>query len=207
MTVLEPADPALDEPTDRDLADRVQFDRDEGAFRQLYRRHTPRLLRFVLRLLGATDQKTQEAEDVIQDIWIRAVEGLPGLAWQSTFATWLGGIALNRVREQLKRDGRWRFDELDELETRNAVGPLEQNSALPGVRLDLERAIRDLPDGYRTVLVLHDLEGMTHDEIGRRCEITVGTSRSQLFHARRAVRRRLTDQRPSDSPTFSETRS
>ena len=59
--------------------------------------------------------------------------------------------------------------------------------------MDLEQAIRALPDGYRTVLVLHDLEGFTHPEIAERLEIAVGTSRSQLHHARRAVRQQLTD--------------
>jgi RNA polymerase sigma-70 factor (ECF subfamily) len=54
--------------------------------------------------------------------------------------------------------------------------------------MDLERAITALPDGYRTVLVLHDVEGFTHQEIGERLEITTGTSRSQLHHARRAMR-------------------
>ena len=58
----------------------------------------------------------------------------------------------------------------------------------PEDRMDLERAIAALPDGYRTVLLLHDVEGFTHPEIGERLEIAVGTSRSQLFHARRALR-------------------
>jgi len=62
-------------------------------------------------------------------------------------------------------------------------------AARPGERLDLERAIAALPDGYRTVLVLHDVEGFTHPEIGERLDISVGTSRSQLFRARRTLRR------------------
>ena len=58
----------------------------------------------------------------------------------------------------------------------------------PGEQMDLERAIALLPDGYRHVLLLHDVEGYTHEEISAKLEITAGTSKSQLFHARRALR-------------------
>ena len=61
----------------------------------------------------------------------------------------------------------------------------------PDLTLDLERAVASLPDGYRTVLILHDVEGLTHDEIAGMLEIEPGTSKSQLFHARRALRERL----------------
>lgn len=169
------------EAGDRELAERVQRGGDEEAFRALYRRHTPYLYQFVLRLL---DGREAEAEDVIQDTWLRAVAALSGFRWESALRTWLTGIALNRAREILRKRGRW-------------PGALPNTVPDPGPpprvpdRIDLERAISALPPGYRAVLVLHDVEGFTHREISERLEIAVGTSRSQLHHARRAVRQAL----------------
>lgn len=166
---------------DRELATRVLEDGDEDAFRVLYRRHTPSLYQFVLRLLNGNEV---EAEDVIQDTWLRAVKALDGFRWEAALRTWLTGIALNRARELLRKRKR-SFEELPDV--------LPDPGPPPRVpdRIDLERAIAGLPDGYRTVLVLHDVEGFTHREISERLEIAVGTSRSQLHHARRAVRRSL----------------
>jgi RNA polymerase sigma-70 factor (ECF subfamily) len=91
-------------------------------------------------------------------------------------------------REVLRRRSRRRTSDLDSA-PEPAAGPSPD-----GERVDLERAIATLPDGSRAVLVLHDVEGFTHEEIGRRLKIAVGTSKSQLFAARRALRARL-DQR------------
>lgn len=165
------------ERSDRDLADRVWRQGDEQAFRLLYRRHTPRLYGLVLRLLGYAEQ---DAEDVVQETWLQAVERLGEFRWESAFGTWLAAIGLNRARDQIRRS------------SRRTMVPLPP--ALPaaarsdGDRVDLERAIARLPEGYRTVLVLHDVEGLTHEEIGAALGVTAGTSKSQLFAARRAMR-------------------
>ncbi len=165
---------------DRSLARAVTAG-DEAAFRALYRRHTPAMYGLVTRLLG---EAGADADDVIQEAWIRAVRALPRFEWRSTLRTWLCGIAVNRVREQVRRQGR-RLD--DQPLDGHAVGFTPR----PGGHLDLEAAVATLPDGYRTVLLLHDWEGYSHPEIARRLDIAVGTSRSQLFHARRALRRLL----------------
>jgi len=175
--------PALDPiADDRDLATALMRGGDETAFRTLYRRHTPVLYQIVLRMLGGSEA---DAEDAVQDTWIRATTRLASFRWESSFRTWLVGIGLNRAREILRRRGRRPTTELDEANGRHA--PITHD----GDRLDLERAIARLPDGSRAVLVLHDVEGFTHEEIGRRLRIAVGTSRSQLFAARRALRARL----------------
>lgn len=168
--------------TDPELAARVQ-DGDEAAFRTLYRRHTPRLWPLALRLLGGSAARA-EAEDAIQETWIRAVEALDGFRWEAAFSTWLSGIALNCAREQLRKSKRRKETSTDGMLERLDGGPPLDTER----RLDLEEAIAGLPDGYRTVLILHDLEGYTHPEIAERMGIAVGTSRSQLYHARRAVR-------------------
>jgi RNA polymerase sigma-70 factor (ECF subfamily) len=167
--------------SDRELSDRIVGEGDEGAFRALYRRHTPSLYPFVLRILGGA---REEAEDVVQDTWLRAVKALATFRWESSFRTWLMGIGLNRAREilrtRVRREG-----------VTFAAGDVAVRPAPVAERLDVERALQALPDGYREVLILHDVEGFTHPEISERLDIAVGTSKSQLFHARRALRRLL----------------
>ncbi|UCF18217.1 MAG: RNA polymerase sigma factor [Gemmatimonadota bacterium] len=150
----------------------------ERAFRELYRRHTPKLFQFVMRLLGGVEV---DAEDIVQETWVRAAERLSGFRWESSFATWLTGIGLNMCRDL------WRRRNGRELDWDVAAEPVERAGA-PDERIDLERAIALLPSGYRTVLILHDLEGCTHEEIGHRLGIAAGTSKSQLSSARRAMR-------------------
>ena len=170
-----------DDLTDRDLAELVIQQGDEGAFRLLYRRHTPSMYRFVLRLVGGN---AQEAEDVVQETWLRAARGLEGFQWRSALRSWLTGIALNRVREMARKQKR----SLVEVDVDWELPTVARD---PGHRIDLERALELLPPGFRTVLVLHDVEGFTHQEIGERLGITDGTSKSQLHGARKAMRRLL----------------
>ena len=171
--------PAL---ADRELAQALLLHRDEAAFRELYRRHTPRLLQFVLRIVGGSEA---DAEDVVQETWIRAVEKMDGFRWEAAFATWLTGIGLNVARGMLRRQGRW------EVPTDSGTPEGWRPPPMDGERIDLERAIALLPAGYRAVVVLHDVEGYTHEEIGERLGVSAGTSKSQLSHARRALRRLL----------------
>ncbi|MEO8295134.1 MAG: sigma-70 family RNA polymerase sigma factor [Gemmatimonadota bacterium] len=163
---------------DRDLVDGILHSGDERAFRELYRRYTPRLLMTAMRLLGGSEM---DAEDAVQETWIRAVRELAGFRWKSALPTWLTAIACNVARDQLRR-----------IRRRAEQEPVrdDQPSSSPrtGETIDLERAITLLPEGYRTVLVLHDLEGLTHDEIGSALGIAPGTSKSQLSGARRSLR-------------------
>lgn len=175
------------QPTDRELVERFVQQRDEEAFRLLFRRHTPRLYAIALRLLA---QRTAEAEDAVQAAWQRASARLASFEWRSQFATWLTAIVINCARERL-RSRTWNVEAPLEGEFRGHERP-------PGAAtIDLERAIAALPDGYREVLVLHDVEGMTHTEISAHLGIAAGTSKSQLFHARRRVRALLS---PSGLP-------
>ena len=126
-------------------------------------------------------QRTAEAEDAVQTAWQRASTRLASFEWRSQFGTWLTAIVINCARERL-RSRMW-----------NAEAPLEgefrsHDRASGATAIDLERAIAALPNGYREVLVLHDVEGMTHTEISEHLGIAAGTSKSQLFHARRRVR-------------------
>lgn len=168
-----------DQRSDRELADLIVARGDEQAFRALYRRHSPRVFQFVLRMVGGD---VAEAEDVLQETWLRAARSLGGFRWESAFSSWLSGIALNRVRELARKKKR----SLVEVEGEWEMPVLPSDA---GRKIDLERAMALLPPGFRTVLVLHDVEGFTHQEIGERLGITDGTSKSQLHGARKAMRR------------------
>ncbi|HZD05598.1 MAG TPA: sigma-70 family RNA polymerase sigma factor, partial [Longimicrobiales bacterium] len=154
---------------------------DEAAFRRLYRRHTPSLYRVALRMTGG---KAADAEDVVQEGWRRAVRSLPDFRFQSALGRWLSAIVVRCALESLRARGR--------LDT---VGPealpASPRAPHPTTGIDLERAFEDLPDGYRTVLVLHDIEGYKHREIAELLEISPGTSKSQLHRARAWMRRAL----------------
>lgn len=171
--------------TDRELVDAVLHDGDELAFRELYRRHTPRLFAFVTRLLARGDG---EAEDVVQEVWIHAFESLESFQWNAAFSTWLTGIGLNRVRDRIRKYGRSRETVVDVVpEVAIVPGPHE-------ARIDLERLIARLPDDPRLVLVLHDVEGMKHREIAEHLNIPEGTSKTHLSNARKRLREMMSGQ-------------
>ena len=158
---------------------------DEHAFRELYRRHTPALYRIVWRLTGGRDE---DAADIVQDVWLRASRRLDTFRWDAALPTWLTSIAINCVRERSRRQ-------------QNGAVPL--TGEIPSWRsddrrLDLEHAIQALPPGYREVVVLHDIEGYTHDEIAGLLGIETGTSKSQLFRGRRALRAALSTTKVSN---------
>lgn len=167
------------EPDDRRLVALFLARRDEGAFRALYRRHTPFLYRLLLRLSGGG---SQTAEEGVQETWVRAVERLGEFAWRSQLRTWLAGIAIHWSREDARRRRRDASVPLDDeaLPAPGASAPID--------RMDLERAVSELPDGYRAALLLHDVEGFTHEEIAAALGVDEGTSKSQLFRARRSLR-------------------
>ncbi|HVS03677.1 MAG TPA: sigma-70 family RNA polymerase sigma factor [Thermoanaerobaculia bacterium] len=167
-----------DDAAERRLVARFLRSRDEAAFRHLYRLHSPLLYRVILRTLG----RPELAEDALQETWIRAVLGLPRFRWQSAFATWLTGIAI-RCCHEARRAQR----------PAGAEASPTAAAAAPGtaLRLDLERAVAELPPGRREVLLLHDVEGFTHAEIAALLDLDEGTSRSQLSRARQQLRRRL----------------
>lgn len=168
------------EPSDAELVEAV-LRREESAFRVLYRRHTPALFRLALRMSGGVHA---DAEDVVQEAWLRAVRGLSGFEGRSMLKTWLSSIVVRCSWERSRR-----ADRQKDL----APGLPCPTTQAPHVasRVDLERTFRLLPPGFRAVLVLHDLEGYRHADISALLGIAVGTSKSQLSRARAFMRNAL----------------
>ena len=170
---------ASGESADRQLVRRFLRSRSERSFLRLYDNHAQALYRMALRLASGAGA---EAEEIVQETWIRAVQGLADFGWHSTLRTWLIGIAVNVARERRRR------------QTRNQPRPALQvveGGRSPGAKLDLERAIAGLSPAYREVLLLHDVEGYTHREVGQMLGIDEGSSKSRLSRARRVLRERL----------------
>jgi RNA polymerase sigma factor (sigma-70 family) len=165
----------LTEPSDQQLLHRFAANRDEEAFRALYRAHTPMLYLLAMRLLNSTG-----AEDAVQETWMRAARSGARFAGRSSVRTWLIGILINCCRESTRQ------------RTLEPVPDnITANGQARGETIDLERAVRALPDGYRHVLLLHDLYGYTHEEISELLGIETGTSKSQLARARERIREKL----------------
>ena len=160
----------------------------EPAFRELFRRHTPHLLQFVTRVLGSSQA---DAEDVVQDTWLRAYPALVTFRSESTFSTWLCSVGLRAALDYMRRGKRHIADTLFDDDVQSV--PLSHDD-----RMDIETAIAQLAPGYRMVLLLHDVEGFTHEEIALQLGIAPGTSKAQLFKARRVMRALLTGREKND---------
>lgn len=173
---------ASEHDDDRILIQRFLATKNESDFLGLYDRHADAMYRFAARLCGGPG--TEPAE-IVQEAWLRAIEGLARFRGDSSLRTWLCAIVRNRWREVRERAGRERrFQVIEGLGTPRSV-------ETPTIAPALERALARLPAGYREVLLLHDLLGYTHEEIARNFGIVEGTSKSQLHRARRALRAEL----------------
>jgi RNA polymerase sigma-70 factor, ECF subfamily len=160
---------------------------DARAERELYDRHVDRVYRLAFRMAG----EETLARDFTQDTFVRAFERLGDFRGDSALATWLHAIATSVILNGLKKVKRIRSreqagDELPEV-------AITRRETEPDLKLRLARAIDALPEGYRMVFVMHDVEGYTHEEIGSSLGIQTGTSKAQLFRAREKLRVALAD--------------
>jgi RNA polymerase sigma-70 factor (ECF subfamily) len=165
-----------------DLVRRAQ-DGDESAFEQLYRENVGRVYALCLRLSG--DQA--RAEELTQDVFVRAWEKLSSYRGESAFFSWLYRLAVNVAWGDLRSERR----RTTRLVTTAELPERSDDAPPPGLRLDLERAIATLPPGARTAFVLYDIEGFEHEEIAKMTGWATGTSKAQLHRARRLLRRAL----------------
>jgi RNA polymerase sigma-70 factor, ECF subfamily len=169
---------------DATLVRRAQ-DGDTAAFEQLYRENAGRIYALCLRLSG----DGARAEELTQDVFVRAWQKLGGFRGDSAFSTWLHRLTVNLVLGERRAEGR-RLARVvtEDLSEREIPMP---NATLPGEKLDLERAIAALPPGARTVFVMHEVEGYGHEEIARLTGRAEGTCKALLHRARKMLREAL----------------
>jgi len=170
---------------DRALVERCRQG-DLGAFDEIYRAHSRKLYGLAVRMLG----NPADAEDMLQEIFLAAHRKLDSFRGESALSTWLYRLAVNLCLDYLRsRTGR-------AIHMTDALGddPVLPDAGSHGLaeravtKMDLERAIAQLPEGCRTAFVLHDVQGLEHQEVGEIMGIAEGTSKSQVHKARMRLR-------------------
>jgi RNA polymerase sigma-70 factor (ECF subfamily) len=163
---------------------------DAAAERELYETYVDRIYRLAFRLAG----EDELARDFTQATFIRAFEKLGSFRGDSSLSTWLHSIGVSVALNGLRKTKRQRSREAP-MEEGITIGSTHRE-AEPDLKERMARAIDSLADKYRTVFVMHDVEGYTHEEISETLGIPVGTSKSHLFQARSKLRVALADFAP-----------
>jgi RNA polymerase sigma factor (sigma-70 family) len=174
-------------------------DGDRRAFDRLVELHAPAVYNLALRVTRCRE----DAEDCVQEAFVRAYRGLGSFRGEATFSTWLYRVALNVAREQVKRakrlplraselsgdDPEQAGRELEEIGWRDSSQPDPERAAIAEQRRRvLLRALRTLPEHQREVIVLYDLQGLSYEEIARVLRVRIGTVKSRLSRARLALK-------------------
>ena len=160
---------------------------DPVAERALYDAHVDRVFRLVYRMAGDMDR----AQDWVQETFIKVFDRLAEFRGESALSTWICSIAISNALNGLRKVRRSREREVA-LDLACGVGR-SSSEADPDLKARMSQAIQDLPEGYRAVFVMHDVEGFTHEEIGEALGVATGTSKAQLFRARAKLREALVD--------------
>jgi RNA polymerase sigma-70 factor (ECF subfamily) len=169
---------------DAEMADAALAASGDGrAFERLYRAHVARIHSLVRRMVDA-----DQADDITQDVFVRCWEKLGTFRGEAAFGTWLHRLAVNVIlgRRQTIGIERRRF-----LDAEGALDALPARSSHMEHHVDFEQALEQLPEGARQVFLLHDVAGYKHEEIAELMGVVPGTSKSQLHHARMALRKYL----------------
>ena len=159
---------------------------DADAFEELYRQHARRLFSLVVRMVGSAE----DAEDLVQEVFLQAHRKLAGFRGESTLGTWLYRLTMNHCLDHLRgRQAKMRRA-TESLDDEDAAEPMAPAPAVPPAisRMDLEKAIAALPPGSRAAFLLHDVEGFEHREIAAILGVSEGTSKSQVHKARLKLR-------------------
>lgn len=184
------------DPPDDALVARAQ-EGDVDAYSELVRRHQRKIYALVYQM---TSNK-EDAEDLVQDVFVKAYASLRGFKRDAGFFTWVYRIAVNRTINFLKQRGRraaMSLDNLDDAVERNpdyvelvARESPVRDASLGELQKKLNAALQTLSENHRTVVVMHDIQGMPHDEIARVLGVSPGTVRSRLFYARQLLQNEL----------------
>ncbi len=197
---LTPPD-IVDETTDRELVARAQ-QQDVAAYDELVQRYYKKIYAL---LYNMTSNK-EDAEDLIQEVFVKAYSALTRFKGDSSFYTWVYRIAVNRAINYVKRRNKRAGISLDNvdsgIERDKAYVELSakespfRDATLSELQEKLNTALQKLSDKHRVVVVMHDIEGVPHDEIARVLGVSSGTVRSRLFYARQILQSELADYTP-----------
>ena len=156
---------------------------DHGAFERLYRAHVARVHTLARRMAG-----DEAADDLTQEVFVRVWQKLWTFRGDASFSTWLHRLAVNLI---LSRRATLRKRAARLVQGEEGLASMAGRAATPGLKLDFEGAISQLPEGARQVFVLYDVEGHSHEDVAKLMGISVGTSKSQLHRARMLLRAHL----------------
>jgi len=170
---------------DLELATRCRAG-DAEAFEELYRQHARRLFSLVFRMTGSAE----DAEDLLQEVFLQAHRKLAAFRGESSLGTWLYRLAMNHCLDHLRGRQARMNRSTESLDREEAVEPAARMPSMPSAvsRIDLERAIGALPEGCRAAFLLHDVEGFEHREVAAILGVSEGTSKSQVHKARMRLR-------------------
>lgn len=157
---------------------------DVAAFERIYRQHVGRIYALCLRMAG----NATRAQELTQDVFVRAWERLDSFRGESAVGSWLHRMAVNIVLQHARSDRRRqaRVETVEDVTVFDVAG-----RSAPDAVLDLEAAIAGLPPGARAAFVLHEVEGFSHDEIASQLGVAAGTVRAQLHRARQLLMKAL----------------
>ncbi|MBN2163724.1 MAG: sigma-70 family RNA polymerase sigma factor [Pontiellaceae bacterium] len=189
---------ANDGPPDDDLVLKAQQG-DVHAFDQLVKRYHGKIYALTYNMTS----NREDAEDLTQDIFVKAYQALPRFKGKSSFYTWLYRIAVNKTINYRKKRNRKRTMSLDQFDNEiklddiyhdlTSKGSPLRNLSLSELQKKLNEAMQNLSDKHRTVVVLHDMQGVPHEDIAKMVGASVGTIRSRLFYARRQLQSELAE--------------
>jgi RNA polymerase sigma-70 factor (ECF subfamily) len=166
-------------------------DGDTAAFEELIHRHRDKIYARAMIMM----RNEGDAIDLSQEAWVKSWQRLHQFQGESSFATWMTRIVINLCLDQIRRQKRTRAESIEELEEAGGVErqmPIAESNPTEGleseeVRRRIDEAMGKLTDAHRTVLVLHEFEGLEYKEIAKRVGISIGTVMSRLFYARRRL--------------------
>jgi RNA polymerase sigma-70 factor, ECF subfamily len=175
----------LEKQSDYDLMTRVK-NGDLVAYNQIVNKYKNRLMNVILRMI----QSSEEAEDIVQETFLRVYQHRDSFDFQHCFSTWLYTIALNLARNELRKRKRFKFYDIFDMQGKETEIAVEMKlpSNLPQ---HLERAIDGLPEKYKTAFVLRDMQELPYEEVAQIMNIPLGTVKSRVNRARALLKDKL----------------
>ncbi len=159
---------------------------DMVAFNEMVDRYKDRLMNVIGRMLSSTE----EAEDIVQETFVRVYQHRQSFNFQHCFSTWIYTIALNLARNELRKRKKFKFYEISDMQGNEAEFAVEMKlpSRVPEV---LEEAVKDLPEKYRTAFLLRDVQELPYEEVAKILSVPLGTVKSRVNRARMMLRDKL----------------